>query len=1024
MTFCAELAIFLLYYPVQVVIFLASLVKDSDPLAGSLLDLAARYFEYRFQQDHKPGDISEAITLRRRVDGDFSSDTDRSLQLWALGIDLQHRYDLLADPADERDAINTMLDAANSAPTDDENKSNMFCLLSKIFVKRFERDRQLTDIEDAITLMRAAVDSADGHPNRAGFLSDLGAAHSTRFRLTGQPFDIEEAITMQWKAFELTPEDDVVNQAACLSNLGNSHRRRHREQGNRKDLEDAISLQRRAAQMIPDGHPSKPSHLGNLGGLYTIRFKQFGDLGDIEEAILLNGRAVEASHHNPGHIDNLAWSYLCRFERLGEPVDIDQAVSLCRQAAELFPDGDPAKPAHLSNLGNAYDTRFKHLLILSDAEEAITSHRQAVSHTQAGHLELADRTSNLGNAYTNRFRLLLEGDPDDIAEAIKLHRQAVSITPDSHPNKAAYLDNLGNGLVARFQRYGMREDIEEAIEVQRLAVKLTPEGDFHRPYSLLGLGTCYLASLRSTPSPSTFVAASKAFSAAAYTAGPASVQFDAATDLKTIHEEFPDLSGSRQDLLAAHGRILELIPQVAWMGFSVSRRYTELSRIGHAASAATAAALTAGDTDKALVWFEGGRAVVWNQMMNLRTPLDGLREMYPQHADRLQQLSMELEQGGSRNHGLVFDSDVLESTTPEGHARNHRLLADKYTNSSTRSERFPGAMTSSDLAAFKTYSLRARWGTSLGRAGVRTHNYRATVQRGWDSEEGDPYSILADLWDVVVGPILQFIDHHLRLNKSDRLPRVTWCTSGALSFLPLHAAGRYGHPGDQNAFDTVISSYSPTLANLIPCPQPRRSGGRKIVVVAQPATPGATPLPGTAAEAQRIRSIVRPESLSLLMDSSGTADAVLKSLQEYDWIHLACHGMQDTLDPSQSALLLYDRALTLEELGSTRTVIGELAFLSACESAVGDEKVPDEVVHLAAGMLAVGFRSVVATMWTIEDGIAPMVAEVFYRTLIKDTEARGMMDSAYALHVAIERVRDKVGVEQFIAWVPFVHYGI
>jgi CHAT domain-containing protein len=40
-----------------------------------------------------------------------------------------------------------------------------------------------------------------------------------------------------------------------------------------------------------------------------------------------------------------------------------------------------------------------------------------------------------------------------------------------------------------------------------------------------------------------------------------------------------------------------------------------------------------------------------------------------------------------------------------------------------------------------------------------------------------------------------------------------------------------------------------------------------------------------------------------------------------------------------------------------------LAFLSACQTAMGDETTPDEMMHLAAALLFAGFRSVVATMW-------------------------------------------------------------
>jgi CHAT domain-containing protein len=40
-----------------------------------------------------------------------------------------------------------------------------------------------------------------------------------------------------------------------------------------------------------------------------------------------------------------------------------------------------------------------------------------------------------------------------------------------------------------------------------------------------------------------------------------------------------------------------------------------------------------------------------------------------------------------------------------------------------------------------------------------------------------------------------------------------------------------------------------------------------------------------------------------------------------------------------------------------------LAFLSACETAKGDDSTPDEAMHLAATLLFAGFRGVVATMW-------------------------------------------------------------
>lgn len=100
----------------------------------------------------------------------------------------------------------------------------------------------------------------------------------------------------------------------------------------------------------------------------------------------------------------------------------------------------------------------------------------------------------------------------------------------------------------------------------------------------------------------------------------------------------------------------------------------------------------------------------------------------------------------------------------------------------------------------------------------------------------------------------------------------------------------------------------------------------------------------------------------------------------------------------------------------------EIAFLSACQTATGDETRPEEALHLAAGMLTAGFRSVFATMWSIGDADAPVVAKEVYAYLLRENGInRGQ--EAYALHYAVEILREKVGEKAFEKWVPFIHFG-
>ncbi|KAG1766226.1 hypothetical protein EV702DRAFT_981031, partial [Suillus placidus] len=62
------------------------------------------------------------------------------------------------------------------------------------------------------------------------------------------------------------------------------------------------------------------------------------------------------------------------------------------------------------------------------------------------------------------------------------------------------------------------------------------------------------------------------------------------------------------------------------------------------------------------------------------------------------------------------------------------------------------------------------------------------------------------------------------------------------------------------------------------------------------------------------------------------------------------------------------------------------AFLSAFHTAVGDEQTPDEVIHLAAGLQFSGFKSVVGTLWEVDDAVAKHVVEGFLQEYVRAFE--------------------------------------
>jgi CHAT domain-containing protein len=190
-------------------------------------------------------------------------------------------------------------------------------------------------------------------------------------------------------------------------------------------------------------------------------------------------------------------------------------------------------------------------------------------------------------------------------------------------------------------------------------------------------------------------------------------------------------------------------------------------------------------------------------------------------------------------------------------------------------------------------------------------------------------------------------------------------------FLPLHAAGIYGAENAECSADYVVSSYIPTLTALLRAQKSNPSFSKHdinlSVIAVMKAQDAMLPTlwnvedeirhVRTAAEAASIRAIN-----SCVNDEAVIAN-IAKAFKSTNMAHIACHGIQNPNNALSSGFCLSDGNFTVSQLMDLDLKDAFLAFLSACETAKGDEKQPDQTVHLAAAMLFVGFRSVIATMW-------------------------------------------------------------
>jgi hypothetical protein len=294
------------------------------------------------------------------------------------------------------------------------------------------------------------------------------------------------------------------------------------------------------------------------------------------------------------------------------------------------------------------------------------------------------------------------------------------------------------------------------------------------------------------------------------------------------------------------------------------------------------------------------------------------------------------------------------------------------------------------------------------------------------------------LWDTVVTPLLPGLTGTGGPVAAGQRPRVWWCPTGPLTFLPLHAAGHHalsdqegdGQEGDgqegagRAVADRMVSSYAPTLRLLGRARQAAADGiaGREALVVALPETPGETALPSADREARELAG--RLGQARVLLGSQATRESVGQALRRGPaWAHFACHGWQDVTDPSAGALVLHDGMLTIGEVGGLRLDHAELAFLSACETNVGGPALADEAITLATAFQLAGFRHVVGTLWRISDNLAPQAADHVYG-LLTSPGGTGLSaaGTAMALDSAMRALRSERPDAPWL-WAPYVHIG-
>jgi CHAT domain-containing protein len=137
---------------------------------------------------------------------------------------------------------------------------------------------------------------------------------------------------------------------------------------------------------------------------------------------------------------------------------------------------------------------------------------------------------------------------------------------------------------------------------------------------------------------------------------------------------------------------------------------------------------------------------------------------------------------------------------------------------------------------------------------------------------------------------------------------------------------------------------------------------------------------------------------SVTLEGAAASEAAVKglALRDFKIIHIAAHGIGDDAEPDRAALLLAPGSASEDGLWQAREISrsrlnADLIVLSACQTGTGRLEGQEGIMSLARAFLIAGARSVVASLWQVDDRSTATLMSLFYEHLAAGLDVRGAL---------------------------------
>ncbi|MEH2149487.1 CHAT domain-containing protein [Nostoc sp.] len=181
--------------------------------------------------------------------------------------------------------------------------------------------------------------------------------------------------------------------------------------------------------------------------------------------------------------------------------------------------------------------------------------------------------------------------------------------------------------------------------------------------------------------------------------------------------------------------------------------------------------------------------------------------------------------------------------------------------------------------------------------------------------------------------------------------------------------------------DKFLTRYSPSCQILEFCQQRDNVGTFNEISLHYGTVEDAEDnLPCARFEGKQLAKMYNIPLENRLIGSSQATSKNYRQLAKKVQVLHSCHHAQSRLDnPLESQLKLADGSITLGQLMTPSWRLPQLVevFLSCCETNLGTPSLTDDILTLSTGFLCAGAKSVVSTLWSVND-LPTALFSIFY----------------------------------------------